>query len=380
MIYSVNVAQRVSTLADYLANGQAFGAALSSFGWTNLTSHGEIVSSGSGSGYAWTNVVTFPNTAIAAMSSYNFRGAWVSGTTYSGSNTANGTADIVTVSGLTYVHITSSSSSTTSPLSDGINWQPFNYEIWKSNGASSSALPIYLRIVYTCNGNATPTPTWNISIGTGVDSSGNLTGTVTLATANPTYVAPVGNNIGTAGIATTAQLAFSGDADNFRCHFYRGAASGFAMSSTLVIDRAKTQTGADSDAFVYIGSILCINAGVQSRSSVILKSVLSGTPVVCVSLNNGWIGATHNGLTTGLFLFGGNPPFPIFPIVGFVANPLLGCVGVNRPDVADGIILPFWMYGASHNYLTSTVAGAVGANGTLLANSTSGVSPAILYE
>jgi hypothetical protein len=378
MIYQATVAQKVDTLTTYLAWGQSFGAALSSFGWSPQTGHGENIATGSGATYAWSNVAAAPTTCLQAMSAYTFRGAWVSGTTYVGSNTANGTADLVTSGGLTYVHITSTSSLSTAPGSDTTNWQPFIYEIWKSNGSNSSALPIYIRLVYTRGTNAVPIPIWHLTIGTGVDSNGNLTNTVVLTGNAPTNTIVVGVATGTAGVATGADMDFSGDADNFRMLSLRGATVA-GLNSMFLVERAKTAAGQDSDAFVYIGSCMTnINNTTTSRSAVILKAALGGT--IIGQSASGWCGAISNGfnVATSLLTFGSTPPFPVFPMVGFCANPLLGCVGFNRGDVTDGNITAVWLYGQSHNYLICSSSSVAGMALNNLA--TTGVIPAILWE
>jgi hypothetical protein len=148
------------------------------------------VASGTGGSYAWTNVVATPGaTQVQPVIAYTFKGAWVSGSTYVGSNTINaaGEVDLVTDGGLTYVHITATSSAATAPGADATNWAPFNYEIWKSNGSNSSSLPIYIRLVYV----TTPTanaPGMHIGIGRGIDANGNLISPITsLSSSSPLF-------------------------------------------------------------------------------------------------------------------------------------------------------------------------------------------------
>jgi hypothetical protein len=370
--YQASAAPICDTLAHYIAWGQFLGGGFSAAGWSAQSGHGEVVASGTGATYAWTNAAAAPTVGLTIAQSYTFKGAWVSGNTYVGGNTANlaTEVDVVTYGGNTYVHITASSNSASTPAADTTNWQPFNFEIWKSNGSNTSSLPIYVRLVYTTAGsNAFRI---HMQIGTGVDANGNLTGTVTLTATTPTNNISIDN--GTNNTGTMGELDFSGDADNCRFILWRGGpAAGY--NSALVIDRAKTATGADSDAYVYIGSALTAASTAAARNSIILKSALGG---VLTQATTGWLGVVSNSgahPTTG---FGATPAYPIFPILGFVGNPLLGAVGVVGGDVPDGTILPVWMYGASHNFLCNTYTTAAGSALNNIA--TNGVYVAIRWE
>lgn len=340
---------------------------------------GILPATGSGSTYTFTNPV-LPANALAAQQAMNYVGAWVSGTTYPlGSNAANNAVTLVTDNssggnGITYQKITVNVSTnlTTAPHSNSTDWLPCQFEVWKSQGSNTSTFPIYVRIVYTTAG--TNAFRIHLSIGNKIDSSGNLINGIPLTATAPITVAQVDNSTTTS--MTVREMDFAGDTDNFRFVLWRGDASLFV--STVVVDRARNASGTATDAYFYAGTIFPISGGIILRSSILPNSTI-GNGAVAVAAGIGWQGVIlMGGLATSYTLFGQNPPIPIFPMIGYVANPLLGAVGFHRSDVTDGSIMPVWMYGASHNYLVNS-----SANSALQAIdniSSTGTSPAILWE
>lgn len=370
--YQTFAAPISDTLAHFQAWAQFFGAGFTTAGWVAQTGHGEIVATGTGASYAWTSPV-LPTTALAPPQSYTFKGAWVSGNTYVGGNSANLSTecDVVTSSGITYVHITASSSSATAPASDTTNWQPLLFEIWKSNGSNTSSLPLYFKIIYTLSTTAGSAVSYRIGLGTGVDVNGNLTNPLPLSQTNPVW--DFIDSASTSTSSTLAECDFSGDADNFRFIMFRGG--GVAnLVNCFVVDRSKTSAGLDTNAFAYVG--MCM---VNSNSTVTYAFVLANSNLTNVPLSvsrTGWAGVVFGGnCTTSMSAFGGFPTFPVFPLPGYLANPCLGVIGVHKIDgILDGTQIPVWMYGQSHNYLIGTSVI------TPMDNQTNGVYPAILWE
>lgn len=356
-IYQVNsIAPLSDTLAHWQAWALTFGGAFTTFGWVAQTGHGEVPATGTGGSYAWTTPPGAPTTKLTGGQQCRFNGAWVSGGSYVGSNTTNGTvSDLVTSGGITYICV-SNTSGTTAPASDPLHWQPYIYEIWKSNGPMSSTNPLYVRIVYTTDTTGSPSaPSILYSIGSGIDANGNLTGTFGNATS--TFNNAILNT--TPGIATTGNMCFSGDADNFRCILWQGlqaAATHGGWNWMILIDRAKTGSGTDSDAFTYCGVFSPVQNGgpgqMFNATALIFKPTIGPTK----TLGGLWKGLVWAGITTAsLSTFGATPALPIFPLVGYMANPLLGIMGFQAADVSDGQVVPVWIYGASHNYLVNSI-------------------------
>lgn len=394
--YQVATVAQADTFAHLQTAVQPFGAAFTTFGWTavggstgatSANVHGEVVASGTGASYAWTNtgsVLALPTVVLTAQGNYRFNGTWVSGNSYAGSNVASNVTqiDLVTFATagntpVTYQKITGASSGTTNPPNDTTNWQPLLYEIWKSTGTNSTSLPIYIKLTYMPSNTtaANAHPKMFIQVGTSVDANGNLTGSAAvLASATPTTVVPV-VPAASASSATAFDMDFSGDADNIRWIVWRGSTAASSDVQVFVCDRSKTATGTDSDAFAYLG-VSFNNAGTPLTLSSILLNATLGSPInQCVA---GWTGVVATaGVSTAMSTFGTVPTFPIFPIVGYIANPLLGAVGMNHADVVDGQVYPVWMYGSSHNYLVQNIASA---GGNCLYNNNNSIVPAIRWE
>ncbi len=75
-------------------------------------------------------------------------------------------------------------------------------------------------------------------------------------------------------------MDFAGDADNFRWITWRGGIGGVipTANTVLVVDRAKTLTGADTDAFVYVGWSMTAGFTVtqSTNNAIILNSAFGG--------------------------------------------------------------------------------------------------------
>lgn len=335
-----------SVAANIAKWGQAFGQAMLNFGWSAQSGHGEVVASAVSSVWTWTNTPSTPTAGTTGPRSVlNFRGAWSSGNGYAANDT-------VTNGGLTWIALTTVASGGSAP-SSGASWQPYNFEVFLSTGPMSSALPIYVKFVYT-NTNAS-LPALYVSVGTGVDSSGNLTGAVNLMTSAPLNVGQW-NTGGSLNTSSIFEMDFSGDADNFRmCPWRNLIAQGVgsvsnAGPSVLVIDRAKTATGLDADGYVYVGWLGMSGASLAvAISAIILKGSIGS--IVAQTTSPSWSGTLVTPSGASLSNWGSSPPMPIMPLVGYTANPLLGAITVQAQDSQNGSVIPVWLYGAPHYFL-----------------------------
>jgi hypothetical protein len=350
---------------------------------------GTILNSGTGAGYTFTNAVSSSSaiaTGINAMSAWTYRGIWVSGQTYpNGSNTLGSTADLVTdtLNGVTYVKITSNVATnlTTAPSANATDWQPYQYEIWKSTGSQTTGtnpFPIYCRLAYTSSGTASCIR-MHVAIGIGVDINGNLTSSAQITAVNPVtnmQADNAGNNS-----STPFEMDFAGDTDNFRFVSFRGATTANYIN-TFVVDRSRDASGNSTNAFVYCGGIAASNGTGHTGSCILVNPVMGASPQQVST--QGWLGViTACALANPTNIGGSVPPFPVFPMPGYVANPCLGVVGFHNKDVVDGALQSVWMYGASHYYLINGFGGTSAiASLQTLDNVTAGagVVEAILWE
>lgn len=241
----------------------------------------------------------------------------------------------------------------THPASDPIHWVPYNYEIWKSNGPLSSTAPIYIKLVYAplngtaafVNSSATlATPGLILDIGTAFPTTGQLGGN---------HITEMWEGFSSAsGIGGTYECDFSGSADELAWILWRnGTTVNAGIPSILFIDRTKDQNGNTLSTFFTIGM-----AGNQNtRPEWVVFNQATGGVIPLSPLgapnNVGWTfpivspqGLAYQGLT---------PVLPIFPIPGYVANPVLMAVAMKTNDFTDGQLVNAVLYGGSHTFLMS---------------------------
>lgn len=116
----------------------------------------------------------------------------------------------------------------------------------------------------------------------------------------------------------------------------------------LIIDRAKDNYGNDLDTFEQIALVSFGNAPVVSQ--VLFKPSAGYTMPFNSSYWPGiyWGAGSGSGSTTSN---GKVATFPLFPIVGYVANPCLHAVYMSSADVKNGTLVNVVLYGAEHTYL-----------------------------
>ncbi len=264
----------------------------------------------------------------------------------------------------------------TAPASDTAHWVPYNFEIWKSNGPMSTTHPIYVKWVYT---GTSSMPIIMLSVGTGVDANGRITGAMILSATAPLSIAWL-DSVAAAGGSTLVETDFCGDADNLSlCLWRTGIAQGILTGSSqgphvLMIDRAKTATGADSDAYVQVCFVGFVSSTTPFVASAVILNPTLGGIISKVGATGaagvGWVGVPSFPVGS-LSNFGATPPIPILPLVGYVANPCLGVVVFSRSDVQVGSLQPVWVYGAMHKFLVVNADCTVGSTSVNAVNGAS---------
>ncbi len=245
---------------------------------------------------------------------------------------------------------TAPASSTMTSAGLGGFWYAYNYEVWVSNGPLSAISPIYLKIVY--GGTSTGVgPGIIFAIGTACNGAGVITGN---------YIDPgiqgyaeynlTTNSAGTG--ATTYECDFSGDADNFRMIMWRTSS---AACSALVIDRGRDLYGSGLATYwTACWSYNLSGARTEAYQQTIFQAGAGNRGGY--TNGNGWIIPFFIGSNTTVNTGNSNgqiPALPIFPVVGFLGNPLLGAVMFKNGDVAEGAFINVVFFGTSHTYLCS---------------------------
>jgi hypothetical protein len=233
----------------------------------------------------------------------------------------------------------------------------FVYEIWKPGDGLQN---FYVKIEYgnTPQG-GTNSPSVRITLGTGTNGAGTLTGFVTTAnaTAYGTYTAP--------SATTPYECDFTGDSGRIGVMLWRDGAN--SCQQCFVIERSLNSSG------VYYGT----------STTGYVTAICIGPPS---SLNNAWVTAAQQSLLFGVgigpttdkvnphnmnytptlavrfSLFpgasstvcNGSIPFDtVAPAVGVFDYPMTMLGIACGSDITEGIPFAATLYGTSHNYMPS---------------------------
>jgi hypothetical protein len=386
--YQTTVSNSSETLAVWKSWAQTFSVALAAFGWTqvpntNLGAQGQV---------DWTNVMLpwtgQSNSAVGTQSlptisggqfsvSPNFTGA------YSTAHGAYSTGDVVTDSGTTYYCIagyTPTSGASSIPQWDKTHWVNWSYEVWQTPaGTLQTDTPLYLRLEYGINTNSAGggfAPYMRISAGTSVNSSGLL-----VVTGNhkrtPIVAVPTSVSLAVTLPTVPALCSFSGDAGNrFAVMMMHDLEDRTDLSDhgawAFVIERSLDNTGAYSHDYYTV--LVAGFTGAVSQCSIVRTGALNW---VSTTEDTKWTTIAASGLnTTGEIVPDGfynqgtgsssapgsaAPVFPVWPLVGWVGNPMTAVVtfkGTIAASLAqrNGCDAPpgrftTTMYGTTRTYL-----------------------------
>lgn len=298
-----------------------------------------------GSGISDNDLVLFGGDLYELISStvgglYGFQGA-------GGGGTANGSGTGAT------------------PGADTTKWKRVFFDVWTSNDALSSTNKLYVKFQYGAN-TGSIIPTMYISVGTATDGSTNISQSYGWGTVTPT------NSISTSAPSITGaavwESEFSGASGRFAMLLWRGI-NVQASSSCVVmnIERSKDSNGNDTDAY---WTIVWAGSSISNYQQCIFKPGTGGAGVLELNL-----------LQVIKTLPFSNPQSfnnsicvaPVFPIPGFVANPMLGVIAMKGGDANEGGLINVTLYVTSHPYFMSKVgnsqAGGPGSFGPSVAGS-----------
>lgn len=223
-----------------------------------------------------------------------------------------------------------------------------NYEVWKANDASASTTPIYIKVEY---GATSTTIQIRITVGTGSSGAGAITG----ATIGPIIIT---NNTTYANNGSTSIPCFaSGTAGEIRFIMWQGNAT---YDTIFGIERSKDSSGNVTTG--YFTFLCCCAPGTNANQQTILGSLVTLKETNIITFTS----------TTGTMNFNGTTAAaPVFPLVGFIGNPMLGFASALAADVGEGATVTVSIYGSNHTYL-ATKAGSLSAIGKLSTNGSNG--------
>lgn len=203
------------------------------------------------------------------------------------------------------------------------------YEVWKMNDSLQATKPVFLKIEYG-SGGAANTPAWWLTIGTGSDGAGGITGILFARTSLPC----AGSNTGTAnkcfGSASTNRMDVSMFLDVSTLPHW------FAIERTKVPD---TTTGADNGD----GLMMAWSTSASSHKSQVLPfgatAPTAESGIQCIlSTNNPTAYTGDQGI--GLMI----------PMLGVAVQPGLNVAVTMSSDFAEYAQPSFTLYGSTHVY------------------------------
>jgi hypothetical protein len=302
------------------------------------------------------------NTSLqgVANSSYPtlWRGIWSSGTTYAVGdviwyNTGTDYNVFVSIAAANLNHAPSGGSADT-------NWQTYNYEIWIS--ADSPRTAYYVKFEYgRCGTYANNLPAITFTLGTGSDGNSKLNGNTSFRELlGDTGVTSSTTNRECDFFCGAHTSPFTANGGNLALIMWRNGAT-TDEEIVLVVERQRDSTGATTDTSVtyIVGQGRNNVAGTWRENSLFL----SGSNPICIAQAQTSFGSgqqsPHWGLTsiemnTSLTTWqvGTNTAVaPVWPMVGYFANPLLNATTALKGDVVEGTSFTITMYGVSHTYL-----------------------------
>ncbi len=214
---------------------------------------------------------------------------------------------------------------------------PNNYEIWKFNDTLSATKPVFIKIEYSIfvTGGS---PAIGITVGTGSDGLGNLTGKVGARL----FVAVMNN---TAGLVPVSLSTGGG-----RLMLYLpGELTTFGNSAYILVERTKDSNGNDSGLGVFYGFGGVDTAQVSKHNFQYVSFDTATIPQL-----NAYVPCIMPTGTT-FQLFNNVGVGPVFPLSDSIGNPITSMLVYLDADIASGTQVVVPMYGVNVTYLATGV-------------------------
>jgi len=235
------------------------------------------------------------------------------------------------------------------------------YEIWRFDDSLQTACPVYFKIQYGSGSASANYPGLILQVGQGSTNTGTLTGT--LATAS------------TFGSGTSSATKYSCfvSSDKGRINVAMFTGSGVTIPFAFYIERSKDDTGANTS----LGVNIVVFGTSGSSTGVVTQQYLPAigaaypvTPMISFMCAMPASGAGSYGGYVGLY--------PIYPNLGYAANPDMGALVYFTGDIASpGAAIIVSLYGTNHTFIT---LGVTSPSGSALNGNTTSHSLAVRYE
>jgi hypothetical protein len=234
------------------------------------------------------------------------------------------------------------------------NWKRVYWEIWTSADSLSSTNKLYLKLQYGTQLTSGNYPIVYLYFGTATDGNTNISQNMNWGTTNP-----VSSVAGSATIVTTGaalwESDFSGSSGRFSAIVWRGYNAAVPSPAFCInIERSHDSSGNDTDAYWTIVTAFAsttnlqqsiFKAGTGGPGVLEVNNVSTIKTIACVNNQN-----INNSVCV----------LPIFPVVGFVGNPMYNMIALKNGDAFEGAFLSVTLYGSSHTYLTSKAGNTTG--------------------
>ena len=336
-----------STLANFIAWASALSAKIAGWSWVQKNDTGQVV---------WTaTVLTLTQVTVGADAVYSYSSytgpaprvgmsVAVTGFTNGGNNVtgnltavSGGASGTVTMATTTQVNETHAGNGTTTAIA-AVPSSTYVYEIW---GPGDGGTNFYVKMEY---GLSTTSTRIRISLGSGTNGAGTLTGTV---------IGPsMGSDFGNGG-AIVFECLFSGDSGRWGMILWRNHTS-TSVQSAIFIERVLNTDGTVATDTNNAGVTLITMAGNTTVSQRTLIYANGAAPAYACILA---ITPTPTG-STGEAFAGSLAISPVFPGYGKHGNPLTAMATVLQVDIGEMASISAIQYGASRNYLA--IAGVGG--------------------
>src|SRR5579863_1509773 len=234
------------------------------------------------------------------------------------------------------------------PGTDITKWKRVLVDVWTSADALSSTNKLFLRIQYGMTTTSGDFPFIYIWGGTSSDGNTNINQNMFWGTTGPTGITQ-GTTPTTGGALW--ECDFSGSAGRFGMIMWRGYNAASTTSAALILDieRSHDNSGNDTDAY---WTITWCSANTVNGQVSIFKQGTGG--VGPFEFNTGT--SVIKTISTAASTLSYNNSIaiqPVFPMVGYVGNPLLGVLSLRGGDTAEGAIITTTLYGTTHTFLLS---------------------------
>lgn len=229
--------------------------------------------------------------------------------------------------------------------------------------AATATTPLpqaFMKIEYGTYSTTTTQPALTFELGSAyVSNSGVLSG-------NTTNREIVGN-AATNG-ATPQEMDFYGDGQvAFGCILWRNATLNMCFGWERSIQGQVSNAPVYATSPAYLTYVHWVNAGTSAcfQQSVFLAG---GPGATIVSPRLSYAATVSINQATTLICGGVSPAMPVFPLVGWVGNPMTLFIGLENADTSEGVSIVPTVYGASHTYLTTKSANGAALFGSGTAN------------